>query len=52
MYNNCILTNVPSYRIIDEGEGVWGGRRGGGGGGGDGRGDGEDILLFNSMSYE
>ena len=52
MYNNCILTNVPSYRIIDEvqREGVWGGRRGGGGGGG--RGGGEDILLFNSMSYK
>ena len=51
MYDNRILTNVPSYRIIDEvgkGEGVWE-RRGGGGGG---RWGGEDILLFNSMSYK
>ena len=52
MYNNRILTNVPSYRIIDEvgREKVWERRRGGGGGGG--RWGGEDILLFNSMSYK
>ena len=49
MYNNCILTNVPSYRIIDE---VQREKVCEGGGGGGGRGGGEDILLFNSMSYK
>ena len=51
MYTNqCSL--LQDNRWGSKGEGVWGGRRGGGGGGGDGRGDGEDILLFNSMSYK
>ena len=56
MYNNCILTNVPSYRIIDEVQREKVCERGGGGGGrgGGGRegGGGEDILVFNSMSYK
>ena len=47
MYTNQ-CSKLQDNRWGSKGEGVWGGRRGGG----DGREDGEDILLFNSMSYK
>ena len=49
MYTNQ-CSKLQDNRWGWKGEGVWERRRGGGGGGG--RWGGEDILLFNSMSYK